>query len=75
MKKSRNDYKIRPYTNRTFPERQLWQIYIGKDTVITTCQTLDQAEKTVAALVNDPWVLSRGNTQADRANMIAIPRK
>lgn len=74
MKKSRSDYKIRPYRNNLNPERQLWQIYIGKDELITTCRSLEQAEQTVAALNADPWALSRGNTQADRANMKAAPR-
>lgn len=75
MKKSRSDYKIRPYRTNLNPERQLWQIYIGKDELITTCRSLEEAEKTVAALDVDPWALNRGNTQADRANMSVVPRK
>lgn len=70
--KKHRDYKIRPYRTNLNPERQLWQIYIGLESspeLITTCRSLDEAEKLVVALENDPWALSRGNTQADRAKM------
>lgn len=70
--KKYHDYKIRPYCTNLNPERQLWQIYIGPESspeLVTTCRSLDDAEKLVVALENDPWALSRGNTQADRANM------
>ena len=72
MKKSHKDYKIRPYTTKLNPDRQLWQIYIGPESapeLYTTCRSLEEAEQLVVALENDPWALSRGNTQADRAKM------
>jgi hypothetical protein len=77
-KRKHHDYKIRTYRTNLNPERELWQIYIGpddKDGLITTCRSLEEAEHIVRELENDAWYLSRGNTQADRANMQAVPRK
>jgi hypothetical protein len=77
-RRKHHDYKIRPYATKLNPERQLWQIYIGPESspeLYTTCRSLEEAEKTVAALERDPWALSRGNTQADRAKMSVMPKK
>lgn len=76
-KRKHHDYKIRTYRTNLNPEREMWQIYIGieeNEGLITTCRSLEEAERIVRELENDPWYLSRGNTQADRANMQATPR-
>lgn len=75
MAKKRNDYKIRSYFGKVDPTREMWKVMIGEDHLVTVCRSLAEAQSLVVRLNEDPYALERGNTQADRANMQATPRK
>lgn len=69
MAKKRSDYNIRSYFGTVNPDKELWQVMIGDDHLITTCRTLEEAQETIRRLDADPYALERGNTQVDRSNM------
>jgi hypothetical protein len=75
MTKVRNDFKVYEYRNAKQPDIEKWQIRTGLIDLISTFNTLDEANRVAAELNKDPYYLERGNTQLDRANMQAPHRK
>ncbi len=66
MTKIRNDF--RTFEEVTTLGKTLWRVRSGGKAgdVITSCNSLEQAEETARQLNIDPWHLGRGDTRAER---------
>ena len=68
LAKKRNDFRV--FQEVTTLGKTLWRIRTGgaKGHMITSLNSLAEAEETARQLNLDPWFLDRGQTRKDRAD-------
>ena len=64
--KKRNDYKYKSFRHPRNPDRELFQVHLGGDVLVTTCRSESEAVEVCKNLNIDPWFLDRGQTRDDR---------
>ena len=64
--KTRNDFRV--YEERHRKGHAVWRIKVGgaKGEVVTTCNSLAEAQEQARQLNIDPWYFDRGHTRKDR---------
>jgi len=67
MKKTRNDFTVRPnqQSQRVESQPDLWDVVIGRSELITTVQGQEGAQAVADMLNKDCYALYRGQTRAD----------
>jgi|TARA_R110000772_G_scaffold101387_2_gene201856 hypothetical protein len=64
MVKVRNDYTVVETIDKNLNPK--WKVLVARSIVVTTCNSLKEAQTIAAKLNADPFALDRGNTRADR---------
>jgi hypothetical protein len=66
--KNRNDFRV--FEERTSKGSTAWRIRVGgsKGTLITSLNTIEEANEMAKQLNIDPWYAERGQTRKDRAD-------
>jgi len=66
MTKIRNDFRV--YEEVTTRGKTFWRVKTGGKSgdVVSSCNSVNEANTLAKKLNNDPWFLDRGQTRADR---------